>query len=240
LVVPSPSRVDIYQGKNPGDVPVYLISEAAHFLRLPPATVRSWTLGRVYPTRAGAVPFHPVITIADPASRLLSFRNLIELHVLSSIRRGHEVKLPEVRRAIEYLQRKFRSRHPLLERQMLTDGKDLFIEQYGGLINISRDGQMVMKQIMAVYLKRIEWDRSDLPIRLYPFSRERYEQSPRMISIDPKIRFGKPCIRGTRIPTSIIAERYEAGDSISLLAGDYDRQAEEIEEAIRYESRIAS
>lgn len=240
MVLPSPSQIDIYQGKNPGDAPVYLISEAAHFLRLPPATVRSWTLGRVYPTRAGAVPFHPVITIADPASRLLSFRNLVELHVLSSIRRGHEVKLPEVRKAIEYLQRRFKSRHPLLERQMLTDGKDLFIKQYGQLVNVSRDGQMEMKHIMAVYLRRIEWDHSGLPVRLFPFSRDRYEHSPRIVSIDPKIRFGKPCILGTRIPTAIIAERHQAGDSFSLLAEDYGRQAEEIEEAIRYESRIAS
>ncbi len=123
---------------------------------------------------------------------------------------------------------------------MMTDGKELFIDTYGNLVNVSRDGQMEMKGVMAVYLKRIERDRTGLPARLFPFSRERHEKSPRIISIDPRIHFGKPCIRGTRIPTSIIAERYVAGDSISLLAGDYDRQTEEIEEAIRYESRIAS
>jgi uncharacterized protein (DUF433 family) len=99
---------------------------------------------------------------------------------------------------------------------------------------------MAMREIMAAYLKRIERDREGVPIRLFPFTRDRYAESPKIISIDPKIRFGKPCISGTRIPTSIISERYQAGDSIELLANDYGRNGEEIEEAIRYEGRIAS
>ncbi len=93
---------------------------------------------------------------------------------------------------------------------------------------------------MGDYLKRIERDQSGTPIRLFPFMRDRYEESPKFISIDPKICFGKPCISGTRIPTAIIIERYQAGDSIGLLTKDYGRNGAEIEEVIRYESRIAS
>ncbi len=232
--------IDIYGGKNPGDVPVYSISEALHYLRLPVPTIRSWVIGRQYPTQSGAAAFRPLIDIADPADLLLSFRNLGELHVLGSIRRAHQVRLPAVRQAIDYLRKTFQSDHPLLERQMLTDGKDLFIEQYDNLVTITKQGQMAMKHIMAVYLKRIKWDSGGIPIRLFPFTRDRYEDSPAIISIDPKIRFGKPCISGTRIPTAIIAERHQAGDSIVLLAEDYGRKAEEIEEAVRYEGRIAS
>jgi uncharacterized protein (DUF433 family) len=234
------SKINLYQGKNPIDVPVYAIAEAAHYLRLPVATIRSWAIGRRYPTQTGDADFPPLIDIADPAGRMLSFRNLGELHVLGSIRRAHQVELPAVRQAIDYLRKQFRSDHPLLEKEMLTDGKDLFIEHYEDLVNISRQGQMEMKAIMADYLKRIEWDARGIAIRLFPFTRERYRESPEIISIDPRIRFGKPCISGTRIPTSILVERHQAGDSILLLAKDYGRKPEEIEEAIRYESRIAS
>jgi hypothetical protein len=38
--------IKIYGEKNPGDIPVYSISEAARYLRLPIATVRSWVIGR--------------------------------------------------------------------------------------------------------------------------------------------------------------------------------------------------
>ncbi len=123
---------------------------------------------------------------------------------------------------------------------MLTDGKNLFIEQYGQLVSISEDGQLAMKAVLEAHLQRIERDAKGVPIRLFPFTRSRIEESPQFIVIDPQIRFGKPCITGTRVPTSIIAERHEAGDSIALLADDYGRSTEEIEEALRYERRAAS
>ena len=233
-------KIDIYKGKLPADIPIYTPAEAAHYIRLPVATVRSWALGRQYPTRSGDADFRPLIDIADPAGRLLSFRNLGELHVLSSIRRVHQIKMPAVRQAIDYLRKQFKSDHPLLEQEMLTDGQDLFIERYENLVTISRHGQMAMKEVLATYLKRVEWDSKGKPIRLFPFTRDRYGESPELIAIDPMIRFGKPCIRGTRIPTSIIAERHQAGDSVESLAQDYGRTAAEIEEAIRYESRIAA
>jgi uncharacterized protein (DUF433 family) len=52
---------------------------------------------------------------------------------------------------------------------------------------------------------------------------------------DPRVQFGKPCLAGTRIPTSIIAERHGAGDSVEVLAEDYERSPQEIEAALRYE-----
>ena len=122
---------------------------------------------------------------------------------------------------------------------MLTDGKELFIERYGQLVSASAQGQIAMKQILDAYLRRIERDRSGLPIRLYPFTRSQIAANPRSVAIDPRIQFGRPCLAGTGIPTAIIAERYWAGDSMESLARDYQRQVHEIEEAIRYESRAA-
>ena len=234
------ASIDLYGGLKPGDVPVHTVSEAAHYLRLPRATIRSWAIGRQYRTKTGEADFRPIIDVADRSGPLLSFNNLAELHVLGSIRRAHLVKLPAVRNAIDYLRKRFKSDYPLLSRQMMTDGKDLFMEHYGNLLNISQQGQLEMRAIMAAYLQRIKWDRADIPVQLFPFTRDRYTESPKIIAIDPKIRFGKPCITGTRIPTAMILQRHQAGDSIQLLAQDYSRNEAEIEEAIRYEGRIAS
>jgi uncharacterized protein (DUF433 family) len=235
-----PPKTDIYEGVNPFEMPIYQAAEAAHYLRLPTATTRAWVFGRRYNTDAGERPFPPVIGAADREKRLLSFSNLVELHVLSSIRRVHEVKLQAIRKAVKYLQTRFASRHPLLEKEMLTDGKDLFIEQYGQLVAVSQDGQMAMKDILRIFLERIDRNDHGIPIRFFPVIGKRAEKSPRYITIDPTIRFGKPCIAGTRIPTAIIASRFDAGDSTGILAEDYGRSIEEIEEAVRYESRIAS
>jgi uncharacterized protein (DUF433 family) len=148
--------------------------------------------------------------------------------------------LQAVRKAIEFLSRKFPGDHPLLSQEMLTDGQNLFIEQYGHFVSISEDGQLALKTVFEQYLQRIVRDNEGVPIRLFPFTRPKIEQSPKLIVIDPRIRSGNPCLTGTRIPTSIIAERHQAGDSIATLAEDYERPQEEIEEAIRYESRAAA
>jgi len=83
-----------------------------------------------------------------------------ETHVLSAIRREHRVPLDRVRAAIDYLRKQFDSDHPLAEYVFETDGIDLFVDKYGQLINVSRHGQLEMKQLIAVYLRRIERDRS--------------------------------------------------------------------------------
>ena len=46
-----------------------------------------------------------MIEIADRKSRQLSFINLVEAFVLAGIRRQHEIPLPKVRNAVDYLRR---------------------------------------------------------------------------------------------------------------------------------------
>lgn len=236
------SHSEVTKKKETRDAPTYFIKEAATYLWLAPPTVRSWAVGRQYPTGVGPRQFKPVIKIADHENQLLSFNNLVELHILSSIRRTHNVKLDAIRRAVKYLHEEFGTEHPLLDDQMQTDGKSLFVQRYGQLVNASEHGQTEMEHLLELYLKRVERDGSGFPIRLFPFSTQggEIEAAPKIISIDPSVRFGKPCIAGTGIPTRIITERYFAGDQVSLLAEDYGRSIQEIEEAIRYESRIAS
>ncbi len=43
------------------------------------------------------------------------------------------------------------------------------------------------------------------------------------ISSDPKIMFGKPCIKGTRIPVDLILEKIAHGISFSDLLEAYPR-----------------
>jgi uncharacterized protein (DUF433 family) len=92
----------------------------------------------------------------------------------------------------------------------------------------------LLRKWFALRLERI--DATDgVPARLYPFSRDPAEKSPRVIVIDPRLRFGRPTVAGRGIPTDILFERHQAGDSVAELAGDYGLATEEVEEAIRYE-----
>jgi uncharacterized protein (DUF433 family) len=220
---------DFYNGRSPVNVPAYTVVVAAHHLRLPKTTVRYWALGRDR--------YMPVIATADPANRLLSFRNLIELHVLGAVRRQHAVTLPAVRKAVEYLRGVLGSEHPLSDEQMKTDGKHLFVEKFGRLINASREGQLAMEALLDAHLRRVERDDRGMPVRLFPFTRMKPE-GPRSVMIDPRIQFGRPCIAGTGVPTRVVVERFKAGEPLTSLAEDYGRDVSDIEEAIRYETDL--
>lgn len=227
-----------YSGQDPRELPTYSLPEAAHYLRIPRATLRSWVVGRPYPTQAGTRFFKPLIRLPDKHKRLLSFMNTVEAHVLDAIRREHEIPLGKVRRALDYLRRKFPSRHPLADQEFETDGMNLFIERYGELINISADGQLALRKLLEAHLRRIERDKAGLALRLFPFTRKRQAEEPKVVVIDPFVSFGRPVLVGTGIATAVIAERYKAGESIEDLAQDYDRQRIEIEEAIRCELEL--
>ena len=220
---------------DPREVPTYTLAEAAYYLGIPVATLRSWVLGRHYPVATGNKFFTPIIEIADKKKRQLSFINLVEAHVLNAIRREHEIRLPNIRKAIAYLRNKLNSRHPLADQHFETDGLDLFIQEYGRLINISQEGQLAMRNMLQFFLKRVKRDAKGAPIKLYLFTRRGAADEPLAVVVDPAVSFGRPVLDGTGIPTEILAQRYKAGDSLEELVEDYGRPRQEIEEAIRYE-----
>ena len=168
----------------------------------------------------------------------MSFINLTEIHVLDAIRRDHSVPLDKIRDAVHYLRDEFGTQHPLAEERFATDGLDLFVNKYGQLINASRVGQLAMKSVLEKYLRRVERDSRGVAVRLFPYTRKRSADEPKAVVIDPLVSFGRPVLVGTGIPTSVIAERYKAGESIEQLCADYDRKRLEIEEAIRCELEL--
>ncbi len=231
-------RWGLYGGRDPRKIPIYSTVEAAHYLRIPSNTIRSWVYGRDYETSGGARRAKPLVHPADPRG-ILSFVNMLELHVLGAIRRQHQVDMKRVRTALEFLEKRFGSEHPLVDEVMDTDGKSLFVTKYGALINASQEGQGAMAEILDAHLKRIERDENGLAIRLFPFTR-RGTDSPRIVSIDPMVAFGRPVLIGSRITTADVADRFKAGESPADLAHDYGRPQTEIEEAIRCELEAAA
>ena len=214
---------------DPREIPAYTVGEAAHYLGVPKSTMRSWF--------AGQRRFRAVIRPADNQPTLgRSFSNLVEAYVLTAIRRKHNVALPTIRRGLDYLVRKLGAKRPLLEKEFATNGVDLFVDHLGEIINISRDGQVEMAELIRAYLERIDRDAKGLPIKLYPFMRTQApREQPRTVVIDPRVSFGRPVIAGTAIPTAVLAEQFKAGDSVPVLAKEYGADEEAVWDAIRCE-----
>ena len=60
------------------------------------------------------------------------------------------------------------------------------------------------------------------------------------VAIDPRMSFGRPVLDGLGVRTTILAERFMAGEDINDLARNYEVPLEAIQNAIRCEQRLAA
>ncbi|MEX2174701.1 MAG: DUF433 domain-containing protein [Pirellulaceae bacterium] len=219
---------DVWDYADPRDVPAYSIAEVAHYLCIPTSTVRSWV--------SGTKQFRHVLELPNPDVALLSFFNLVEAHALRSLRVIHGIDLPKIRTALDFVKDKLGWDRPLIQEGFKTDGIRLFVDHLGYTIDVTAQGQIVMREVMT-HLERIEWE-DQIAARLYPFTRLNSDNAPKSVFIDPRFSFGRPILHESRVATAIIADRYKAGDSMDDLALDYGCTRLEIEEAVRCELPI--
>lgn len=59
------------------------------------------------------------------------------------------------------------------------------------------------------------------------------EIAPRIVA-DPAIRFGKPVIRGTRVPVAMVLARLAGGMTMDSLIEEYELTTEDIHAALHY------
>lgn len=59
------------------------------------------------------------------------------------------------------------------------------------------------------------------------------------ISIDPEVRFGKPCVTGTRVDVATIVGAVAAGDSLEVVAEEYSLTADQVRAALQYAAHLA-
>ncbi len=60
------------------------------------------------------------------------------------------------------------------------------------------------------------------------------------ISMDPDIRFGKPCIAGTRIDVATVVGALAAGETAETVAGEYTLTDEQVRTALAYAAHVAA
>jgi uncharacterized protein (DUF433 family) len=60
------------------------------------------------------------------------------------------------------------------------------------------------------------------------------------ISMDPDVRFGKPCLTGTRIDVATIVGALAAGESADTLAAGYSLTIDQVRSALAYVAHVAA
>lgn len=228
------AALDIYEGRDPRDIPAYSFREVAVSIGVPPSTLRAWCVGQSN--------FRPVLTLPSDWNdyHALSFFNLIEANVVAELRREHKVSMLRVRTALEFLLANVPVAHPLVEKELsVTPNQRVYIVHEGRRIDISAGGQWPLDAVVRNLLRRVHRGPHGIlmfypritPPRNITIAEDDYAP----IAVNPEVCFGRPVIAGTGIPTDVIADRYLGGDSIEKMAEDYDLSEDHIRAALRFE-----
>jgi uncharacterized protein (DUF433 family) len=223
----------LYGGSDPRDLPRYSYSEAARATGVPASTIAAWVRGQGYGTKNRKSFFRPVIE--RPGEGRLSFYNLIEVHVLRSLRTKHAVRLQHVREAAAVAEKQFNIPKLLLSEQLRFGAGDLFLEQYGRIVQLSRAEQLVLQSVLSSHLERIEFGAEGLPSDFSPLERIT-TMGRKLLLVSPNISFGQPIVRRVGVTTRAIADRINAGESEADVREDYGLETAELTEALAYES----
>jgi uncharacterized protein (DUF433 family) len=200
------------------EAPNYSLVEAAHYLRLKPQDIRRWI-------DEG---------IVRASRKVLSFQNILELHILKGLRKGTGLPMQRIRTALQEYSQTENAPHPLLDKRLETDGLHLFLHDGEDYLNLNLSRQMGLPQILSNYLKRIDRLESG-EIVYFPFITSEDADEPRTIQISPGIAFGRPVLAQTGIAADVIVGRFRARDTISDLAEEYGVSPAMIEECVRWE-----
>jgi uncharacterized protein (DUF433 family) len=218
--------------KNVRVMPAYTIAEAARYLSMPSPTLRSWFAGI-------EGHFKPVIRWEAASDHRLSFSNLVEAHVLRALRTKHGISMPNVRKAIRYVEEKEGIDRLLLHPGLRAGLGRLFLRRYAELIELAPSTQHVIEKALEKYLEAVVQDPGGFPVKLYPWIPDPRVGPRRSIVIDPEVSFGRPVTQLRGITTVVLADQFDAGASIEELADDYELSPEAIEDALAFERAAA-
>lgn len=203
-------------------LPAYQIREVADYAQISPQTVVAWhkieaALLREREERAA-----------------LSYMQLIEVAVVAAFRKA-DVPMKNIRKARAWAAHKLKSEYPFAEYKFKENAKGLYLDSQqvdlkeNTVIRADAEGQLEWASIIG-RLNEFEYEDNGIVLQWHVAGKG----SP--IIIDPRISFGAPAIRG--IPTWVLRGRYDAGESDTDIADDFDLKKEDVREALKFEGAL--
>ncbi|WP_405062726.1 DUF433 domain-containing protein [Kribbella sp. NBC_01505] len=204
------------------ETPLLTAREAARYLKMPESTLDSWLVGGARPSLVHAV--HP----ERRGWPRVPFVGIIEAYVLRTLRELG-FSMPEIRRAADLVRSEFDDPYALASERIASDGVGLFVRVADESLVHARDRQVAFSEVIAEYLTYISWDSAGSPARLrlpqYPAQAE--------VVIDPRFGWGAPVLAKSKVPVDSLVSLWRTGESISLVAEEFDLPANVVEDVLR-------
>jgi len=222
-------------------LPAYTLAEAARYVGVSERTLRTWFRGS--PSRStieGAfrrAAVKPILPTEAGPREPLSFLDLIEAHVLFSLRKSYKFPMSKVRVAMEYLGTFGDDLTALAREDFFHDHGDIYLGRDERLLSLTERGQMADKTILESGLHQITYGSDGYANEYYPL----FNNTPqRDFVINPAINYGYISIAKKGIGADALAARYQAGEKMSDIARDCGVSLEDVVESIRWHDRLAA
>ena len=212
----------------------YGMTESARYLRAAPVgdqvySVNSATLMRWIQRGVTSLGL-----VGRPGGGLLiEFEDLISMRVVAALRAAG-VKWREIDDTALWLRDYCGHAYPFATEYLWTGQGELFVEWTAQLVSGSRHGQAALG-LLQDYLIPV----ADLVFNRETHTAESWEPMPR-ITLQSRVQFGVPCIKGTRIPTKSVVSMIEAGDAPDWVGKAYGITDSDVRAACAWESRLAA
>jgi uncharacterized protein (DUF433 family) len=222
-------------------LPAYSLADVARLVGVSEATMRAWFRGRP-PLSSKKGGFRrpavkPILPTDAGAREPLSFLDLIEAHILFSLRNAYKFPMRKVRIAAEYLATLEGSLALLAHKDFFHDHSDLFLGENERLLSLSEGGQLADKVILENGLHQVRYGKDGYADEFFPNKRGKPQQE---FVVNPYINFGRLSVARIRVGAEAVAERLAAGEKMADVAEDYGATEKEIMEAVLWHERLAA
>lgn len=216
-----------------GQIGLYTVPMAAKLLGESNVKVRSWIDG--YPNSDAA----PIIRRQIPrinGRTVLGFLDLVESRF---VKHFDDLGLSpqSIRKVADKLRVRHNTDHPFAtNKRFRTDGKAIMMETVDTekekrILNLMNDNFEMGPVIEASLFNSILYA-DDLAYRWRPL-----RELPRIV-LDPQYAFGRPVVDGAWIPTDALFSAFQADESASDVAEDFEIDEEAVNQAIAFEKRL--
>ena len=218
------------------DREVYYTSEAGRLLGVATATLNRWLDGHA---RTGK--FYEPILRDEPrprpvtGPRVVTWGEFIEAGHLAAYRSQGNVPLQRLRRYVDDWRGARGIPYPLAHKKPLVDPYRDLLDREGDQVLRHKDRQVQIpaaEEAVDAFFARIDFD-DGTAARYWPDGRD----IP--VVLDPSRQFGSPTVADRSVRTATLYGMHAGGDSAESLADIYELDVGHVQEAIRFERRLA-
>lgn len=222
-------------------VPLFMPTEAAHYLAVPPNTLRNWVKGYDFPTKQGTSHSEPIVLSLNGNQRhvRLPFIGLAQALVIDAFRR-RKIHMRTIRAALDAIEREIGVEYAIANGRVYTAGASILLDYARSSSDdeIGRDihalvepasGQAVFVESVRQYLERISYGKDLWPERVYL---PRFQSK---VVVDMQRGFAQPMLDKSRIRVMDIADRfYLGGERPEEIAADLEIDEDDVLDVVRH------